>query len=85
VIIRRFLGRNDALAVAFKPMHSSAPICDRKFGPMWISVERHALLKESGSGQLDPWKQLCPLVLQAAPKYSVYGVQQLPRNRNERL
>ncbi len=66
-------------------MHVSTPVCDRKFGQMLISVERRALLREIGSGQRDSWKQLCPLVLQAAPKDSIYGVQQLPRNRNERL
>ena len=66
-------------------MHSSTPVCDHKFGQMWIGVERRALLKEIGSGERDLWKQLCVLVLQAAPKYSIYGVQQLPGNRNERL
>ena len=48
-------------------------------------AERRALLKEIGSGQRDPCKQLCSLVLQAAPEYPQYGVQQLPRNSNERL
>jgi len=37
------------------------------------------------SGQRDAWKQLCPLILQAASKYPVYSVEQLPRNSNERL
>ena len=36
-------------------------------------------------GQSDPWKQLCPLILQATSEYSVDGVEQLPRNSNERL
>lgn len=60
-------------------------VCDCKFGRMWIGAERRPLLEEIGSGQHDPWKQLCPLVLRAAPKYAIYGVQQLPRNSNERL
>jgi hypothetical protein len=68
-----------------RPVYSSTPVCDRKFGQMWISAERRAFLEEIVSGQRDPWKQLCPLVLQAAPKYPVYSVQQLPRNSNERL
>jgi hypothetical protein len=68
-----------------RPMHSSTPVCDRKFGQMWMSAEKRALLKEIGLGQHDLRKQLFPLVLLAAPKYSIYGVQQLPRNRNERL
>jgi hypothetical protein len=66
-------------------MHSSIPVSDRKFGQMWISAKTRELLKEIGSGQRDPWKQLCPLVLQSAPKYPIYGVQQLPRNSNECL
>jgi hypothetical protein len=52
---------------------------------MWTMPKRRALLKKIGSGQRDPWKQLCSLVLQAAPEYPKYGVQQLPRNSNERL
>jgi hypothetical protein len=53
---------------------------------MWISTERRASGEEEiVSGQSDPWKQLCPLILQAASKYPVYGVEQLPRNSNERL
>ena len=68
-----------------RAMHSFTPVCDRKFGQMWMSAEERALLKEIGLGQHDLRKQLFSLVLQAAPKYSIYGVQQLPRNRNERL
>jgi hypothetical protein len=37
------------------------------------------------SVQSDSRKQLCSLVLEVAPKYPTYGVQRLPRNRNERL
>jgi hypothetical protein len=40
--------------------------------------------EKRGSGQLDHWKQLCPLVLQATPKDPIYGVQQLSRNRDKR-
>jgi len=37
------------------------------------------------SGQRDPWKQLFSLILEAAPEYAVYGVEQLPGNGNKRL
>ena len=48
-------------------------------------LPKDALLQETGAGQRDPWKQPCPLILQAASKDPVYGMEQLPRNRNERL
>jgi hypothetical protein len=41
--------------------------------------------EEIVSAQSDPRKQLCPLILHAAPKYPIYGVQQLPRNSDECL
>jgi hypothetical protein len=34
---------------------------------------------------MNPWKQFCPLILQAASKYPVYSVEQLPRNSNKCL
>jgi hypothetical protein len=37
------------------------------------------------SGRSHSWKQFCPVILQAASKYPVYGVEQLPRNGNECL
>jgi hypothetical protein len=47
-----------------RPMHSSTLVCDRKFGQIWISTERRASdMEEILSGQSDPWKQLCPLIL----------------------
>ena len=64
-------------------MRSSTPVCDRRFNQMWISAKRRALRKQIGSGQHDPWKQLCPVVLQVAAKYPIYSVQQLPCNSNE--
>src|SRR5260370_12803689 len=57
------------------PMHSSTLVCDGKFGQMWVSTETRASDEEQlVSGQSDPWKQLGPLILQAASKYPVYGV-----------
>jgi hypothetical protein len=38
-----------------------------------------------GAGQGDSWKQLCPLILEPASKYPVDGVEQLPRDSNQRL
>jgi hypothetical protein len=50
------------------------------------NVRNRVLVGERiASYQYDPRKQLCALVLQAASKYPIYGVQQLPRNRHERL
>jgi beta-lactamase regulating signal transducer with metallopeptidase domain len=42
-------------------------------------------LKNIVSGQRDTGKQLCALIHHAASKYSVYGMEQLPRNSNECL
>ncbi|WP_334266821.1 hypothetical protein [Edaphobacter sp. HDX4] len=53
---------------------------------MWIIAEWPTSDEEQiVSGQFDPWKQLCPVIVQAAPEYSIYGVEQLPRNSNECL
>jgi hypothetical protein len=56
------------------------------FGAIPITPNQSALDEEQMlSGQSDPWKQLWPLVLQAASKYAVDGVEQLPRKSNECL
>jgi len=44
---------------------------------------KHALLKKIVSGQRDVWKHLCSLKHYAASKYSVYGMEQLPRNNKQ--
>jgi LacI family transcriptional regulator len=46
---------------------------------------RDAFLQETGSGQRDSSNQLCPLILQAASKDPVFGIEQFPCNSNERI
>jgi hypothetical protein len=33
---------NTEVTIDTRPTHSSTLVCDRKFGPMWISTERRA-------------------------------------------
>jgi hypothetical protein len=76
------LGNEKVAKVAFR-----ASKCDEIYErfPRMSFQQPQADAKQIVSGQSDSWKQLCPFILKAAPKYSIYGVQQLPRNRNERL
>jgi hypothetical protein len=69
---------------ANRPTHSSSRVVTANRSDL-DQLPREALLHVTGLGQRDPWKQLCPLILQAASKDPIYGMEQLSRNSNERL
>lgn len=47
---------------------------------MWVNAAGARFSIRVGSGLLAPRKQLCPLVLEAAPKSAMHGAQQVSRN-----
>ena len=69
---------------ANRPTHSSSRVVTANRSDL-DQLPREALLHVTGLGQRDPWKQLCPLILEPASKYPVDGVKQLPRNSYECL